>query len=432
MQRNVTMMLRRPVLMGMHQRNTLNTQSLRRNAGSKLNFLCRELSTTGPPPVNPQIGWWLAGCGGVVGGMVAVGGLTRLTKSGLSMTEWRLQGSMFPLNEEQWNEEFQRYQKYPEFQQRKDMSLNEFKTIFWWEYGHRMLGRFIGLCFVVPFTYFSFRRMIPNWLLPRCWGLLGLGATQGLVGWWMVKSGLNIETSSAFGDPNKEIRVSPYRLATHLGLALTTYVGLIWSALDVFKAATNSPFSSTQQLGRLPQFAAVTSMLVFATALSGAFVAGNDAGRAYNTFPKMTDDSWMPPDMFILTPIYRNFFENTGTVQFDHRCLAALTTAAVITQLMATLPKWNQLTKSTKVATTATGFALTAQVALGIATLLLYVPIPLAAAHQCGSLLLLAASLASAHALRSGPLLMASTRRVVLNSTSPISSSSIAGAAVSS
>ena len=315
------------------------------------------------------------------------------------MTDWKIQGSLPPRSREEWDAEFRRYQGSPEFQQRRTMSLGEFKVIYWWEYGHRMLGRSVGLAFGLPFLYFGVRGHLGG-LTPRLWGLFGLGGVQGLVGWWMVKSGLDVNTSSAFGDPRKEIRVSPYRLATHLGLALTTYTGLVWTAMDVL--SSSSPLATSQSL-MLRRLSLAAPVVVFATALSGAFVAGNDAGRAYNTFPAMTSDGkWMPPkeDMLVLTPVYRNFFENTATVQFDHRCLALASTSIVGLQLVAAGPVWQSLPVHARRCLSATGIALGAQVGLGIATLLLYVPIPLAAAHQLGSLVLLTTSLATAHTLR--------------------------------
>jgi len=370
-------------------------------------------------PVSADVGYWLLGCGGMVAGMVSIGGLTRLTKSGLSMTDWKVQGSLPPLTSGDWEAEFERYKAFPEYRQRQGMTLGEFKVIYAWEYGHRTLGRVVGLSFVGPLLYFGARGKLAPWLTPRLGGLFCLGAAQGVVGWWMVKSGLDVKTSSAFGDETKEIRVSPYRLATHLALALTTYSGLLWTAMDVFESQSHHGGTTTTKNLKLPKvvlpsvgglsrvLTVAPPLVVFATALSGAFVAGNDAGRAFNTFPKMTDDAWLPPDMLALTPVYRNFFENTATVQFDHRLLALASTAVVSLQLASALPKWPTLPTPARLALAATGVALTAQVSLGVATLLLYVPIPLAAAHQLGSLVLLSTTLASCHVLRRSPRLLA-------------------------
>ena len=186
-------------------------------------------SSTFCSPNEKSLSTWMFCLSGLVAGMVTVGGITRLTRSGLSMTDWKLQGSLPPLTLDQWSKEFERYKTFPEWKQRQNMTLDEFKFIYFWEYGHRMMGRFIGLAFVGPFAYFSYKKMIPRSLYPRLGLLFSLGATQGLIGWWMVKSGLNL-------DPNqrKEIRVSPYRLATHLSFAFTTYVLLLWTGLNIY------------------------------------------------------------------------------------------------------------------------------------------------------------------------------------------------------
>eukprot|EP00630_Chrysocystis_fragilis_P006370 CAMPEP_0197393732 /NCGR_PEP_ID=MMETSP1165-20131217/4487_1 /TAXON_ID=284809 /ORGANISM="Chrysocystis fragilis, Strain CCMP3189" /LENGTH=336 /DNA_ID=CAMNT_0042919409 /DNA_START=228 /DNA_END=1234 /DNA_ORIENTATION=+ len=314
------------------------------------------------------------------------------------MTDWKIQGGLPPLSEEDWTREFERYKEFPEWEQRQSMSLPEFKTIYWWEYGHRMAGRAVGLAFCGPLVYFGARGFIPDALKGRLALLLGLGATQGLVGWWMVRSGLEEELRGQ----SKEIRVSPYRLATHLGLAFSTYSLLLWTALDVFDSPT--PKLLAPPLVRGLSLAACG--VVFATAVSGAFVAGNDAGRAYNTFPKMGDD-WIPDGITRLHPLYRNLAENTAAVQLQHRLLAAASTTSVIALLAAARPHWAALPAAFRHASVAAGLALTAQVSLGIATLLLYVPLPLAAAHQLGSLLLLTTTIKAAHAVRtsSGSLL---------------------------
>ncbi|KAJ8599588.1 hypothetical protein CTAYLR_004702 [Chrysophaeum taylorii] len=350
----------------------------------------RTAITFAPPPVDKPVGYWLLGCGGLVAGMVSVGGLTRLTRSGLSMTDWKLQGSLPPATKEDWEAEFERYKQFPEWEQRKSMSLDEFKTIYWWEYGHRMFGRVVGVAFCAPLVYFGMQGRLRG-LEPRLAALLGLGATQGLVGWWMVRSGLD---ESARASP-REIRVSPYRLATHLGLAFSTYSLLVWTSLDVL-----SPARPTAIPTALKPLAVASATLVFATALSGAFVAGNDAGRAFNTFPKM-DGHWVPPDLLALSPVYRNFGENAATVQFDHRLLALASTCAV--GALALAPKPASLPPAFTLASTAAGGLLLAQVSLGVATLLLYVPVPLAATHQLGSLALLTATLCAAHALKATP-----------------------------
>jgi len=255
----------------------------------------------------------------------------------------------------------------------------------------------------VPLAYFLARGRIPAHLKPRMAALFGLGGAQGAVGAWMVQSGLDMDPKQ-----RQEIRVSPYRLATHLGMAFTTYSLLLWTALDVFqpKAITRAAVSQIP-LPTLPKLAAVrgsavaTAALVFTTALSGAFVAGNDAGRAFNTFPTM-DGHWVPPGALDLEPVWRNAFENTATVQFDHRALAlASTTAVASTFVLARRGNvWALLPQSTKVAVTGMVGMVGVQVSLGVSTLLLYVPLELAAAHQLGSLVLLSFATAAAHSLK--------------------------------
>jgi heme a synthase len=355
---------------------------------------------------NKKLAYWLLGVSAMVAGVVTVGGVTRLTRSGLSMTDWKLQGSLPPMNNEEWEKEFARYKTFPEWQQRKSMTLDEFKFIYFWEYGHRMMGRTVGLAFTLPAIYFSMRGMIPMTLYPRLGLLFGLGGTQGLIGWWMVKSGLQM-------DPKKreEIRVSPYRLATHLSMAFTTYVTLLWTALDLLypkqsymqDVAKNLSSQVLQVAKKSRKFALHNMALVAVTVVSGAFVAGTDAGLAYNTFPKMGDE-WIPSGIFDLTPWYKNIFENTALVQLDHRLLAYSTVSAIGLMYYKARTALNgayfaALPRITRLGYHAVaGMAIT-QVGLGISTLLLYVPIPLAATHQFGSLVLLTLATFLSHSL---------------------------------
>eukprot|EP00615_Pteridomonas_danica_P006688 CAMPEP_0114346824 /NCGR_PEP_ID=MMETSP0101-20121206/13383_1 /TAXON_ID=38822 ORGANISM="Pteridomonas danica, Strain PT" /NCGR_SAMPLE_ID=MMETSP0101 /ASSEMBLY_ACC=CAM_ASM_000211 /LENGTH=405 /DNA_ID=CAMNT_0001483713 /DNA_START=117 /DNA_END=1334 /DNA_ORIENTATION=+ len=358
-------------------------------------------------PVDRSVGFWLLGCGGLVAGMVSIGGLTRLTKSGLSITEWKPQGQLPPMNQEEWQIQFDKYKTFPEWQQRKSMTLDEFKYIFWWEYGHRMLGRFVGVAFGVPMMYFFARGRIPPHLKTRVAALLGLGGAQGLVGAWMVQSGLEMDPKQ-----RKEIRVSPYRLAAHLGMAFTTYSLLIWTALDVFYpniAAVNQARKLTPEMiskiGRLRGGAVLTAGLVFTTAMSGAFVAGNDAGRAYNTFPTM-DGEWVPSNALELMPKWRNIFESTPMVQFDHRCFALASTTAVVGTFAAARGNgalWTALPPKARAHLMGMLGMVSVQVSLGIGTLLMYVPTNMAASHQFGSLLLLTVSSLAAHSLKGFP-----------------------------
>jgi heme a synthase len=352
------------------------------------------------------IAYWLFGVASLVAGMVTVGGITRLTRSGLSMTDWKLQGSLPPMNHEEWLVEFERYKKFPEWQQRKSMTLDEFKYIYFWEYGHRMMGRGIGLAYALPLVYFSARGMVPVSLYPRLGLLFGLGGAQGLVGWWMVKSGLEVDK-----DRLKEIRVSPYRLATHLGMAFTTYTAVVWTGLDlidtksnVMSTASSFPQQFARQAKGLRLAAILNGGLVATTVISGAYVAGNDAGHAYNSFPKM-GDHWIPPEVFEMKPYWKNFFENSALVQFNHRILA-LTTLGSITysyykaRYTANGALWRALPSFSRVALNAVAGMSAIQVGLGITTLLLYVPIPLAATHQAGSLVLLTCITCAAHSLK--------------------------------
>lgn len=387
------------------------------------------------------IGYWLLGMSGLVAGMVTVGGITRLTRSGLSMTDWKLQGTLPPMNQEQWMTEFDRYKQFPEWQQRKNMTLDEFKFIFFWEYGHRMMGRMLGFAFAGPLVYFGARGMIPRHLYPRMALLFGLGGSQGLIGWWMVKSGLTDDVLES----NKEIRVSPYRLATHLSMAFTTYGCLLWTSLEILKPTSatvesvitrNGAASITPKLlGAVKQIrglSLVNLALVATTALSGAYVAGNDAGRAYNTFPKMGDE-WVPEGMWTLEPAWRNIVENTATVQFDHRVLA-LTTLSSITAMFVTAKRaasgvvWKQILPrySQMMLHSAAGMA-AVQVGLGISTLLLYVPTHLAATHQFGSLVLLTFSTAALHSLKFAKVISVPSAVAASNPRAAAAAASVAG-----
>ena len=228
-------------------------------------------------------GKWILGTAGAVVGMIHVGGVTRLTKSGLSMTTWSPLGSLPPITQKEWEEEFARYKTFPEWQQRKSMSLSEFKFIYGWEYGHRMLGRTVGLIFCLPWMYFSARGRIPSGYQKRMVGLLAMGGTQGLVGWWMVKSGLGNDRR----DDKHEIRVKPIRLATHLTMAVATYGALVWTGFDILGVTHNNIASEASKLSkealrqakRLRMASIHLTALTGVTIISGALVAGNDAGR---------------------------------------------------------------------------------------------------------------------------------------------------------
>ena len=351
---------------------------------------------------NAAVGKWMLGTAGMVVGMIHVGGLTRLTGSGLSMTTWHPLGSKPPMTTQEWETEFSRYKMYPEWEQRKAMTLNDFKYIYAWEYGHRMLGRCVGLVFVIPWAYFSIRGLVPAGYQPRMVGLLCMGGGQGLVGWWMVKSGLGEDRR---GD-QKEIRVKPYRLATHLSMAFATYAALLWTGWDILnlqnthlwkEGMQNMTKEALRHATRLRAGAFAITGVTAITIVSGALVAGNDAGRAYNTYPKMNDE-WIPHDIVALSPWTQNLTENTATVQFNHRVLGTATAIGALT--LAAVGKGSLVTPQARNGLLAVGLAATAQMTLGIVTLLNYVPISLAAAHQLGAAVVMTSGLYLCHSLR--------------------------------
>ncbi|XP_058112993.1 cytochrome c oxidase assembly protein COX15 [Magnolia sinica] len=357
------------------------------NAGLKL------LVTEGPY-AQKVVGIWLFGCAAWVFSMVVLGGVTRLTRSGLSMTDWKFTGSLPPLSEEQWHLEFEKYQQSPEYKRvNKGMSIEDFKFIYWMEYAHRMWGRGLGLVFALPYSYFLWKGYITRQLGLRLSALFALGAGQGLIGWWMVKSGLE-EPESEYVQP----RVSPYRLATHLTSAFVIYGGLLWTGLSVvMPEPPTGSMDWVRGAAKVRNLALPVSILVGLTAVSGAFVAGNDAGHAYNTFPKM-GDTWIPDDVFSMEPLIRNFFENTSTVQLDHRILATATLLSISGMWLATR-KFDIHPAVKSIIGSTMGMA-ALQVTLGISTLLSYVPVSLASAHQAGALTLMTLTILLTHSVR--------------------------------
>ena len=327
---------------------------------------------------------WLLVCCALVLAIVVVGGVTRLTHSGLSITEWQpIVGTLPPQSDTQWDEAFRKYQATPEYRQvNLGMTLDAFKRIFWWEYVHRLLGRVVGLVFLLPLLWFIARRRIPAGYAWPLAGVFLLGALQGGLGWYMVQSGL-------VDDP----RVSQLRLTAHLGLALLIFAAMLWAALSLVRAPV--AYETRLPLRRL---SVAISVLVFVMALSGGLVAGIRAGFAYNTFPTM-NGAWIPPEILMLQPWYLNFVNNMAAVQFDHR-LIALVLSIVIpifwwrTRIAAADAPRVRLAANLLLA------ILIVQIALGITTLLTVVALPLAALHQAGAVLLFAAALNAAHALR--------------------------------
>jgi cytochrome c oxidase assembly protein subunit 15 len=312
---------------------------------------------------------WLFLCAALVLAIVVVGGITRLTRSGLSIVEWQpLIGILPPLSEAAWLELFAKYRETPEFRLvNRDMTLAGFKGIFWWEYLHRLLARGIGLVFLLPLLVFQLRGKLEKALSLKLWGIFALGALQGAMGWWMVKSGL-------IDDP----KVNPVRLSLHMGIALAIFAAELSIAMNLLLERKNP----------LRGLEAILPFVIFLMALSGGMVAGLRAGYAYNTFPLM-NGHLVPPEVLLLEPWWNNFLYNMATVQLVHRSFFWL--------LMILIPIawWRQRH-------TLAGNALLAafilQGALGISTLLMGVPVALGAAHQGGAVLLLGAALWTAHA----------------------------------
>jgi cytochrome c oxidase assembly protein subunit 15 len=323
---------------------------------------------------------WLYAVAALVLAMVLVGGATRLTESGLSITEWQpVMGVVPPLTDTQWQDEFEKYQAIPQYRElNRGMSLDAFKTIYRWEWTHRLIGRAIGVVFLLPLLWFLWRGWIGPQLRARLWVIFGLGALQGAVGWWMVASGLV-----------DRVEVSQYRLATHLVLACIIYLAILWTA-QRFDEQDAAPAP-----GAIRATAAGLLVLVLGQIYLGALVAGLRAGYVYNTWPSI-DGAFVPDAsrLFFDVPLWRNFFENTLTVQFDHRMLAyAIWLVALIHAVnVARTVKTGPVVAGAIVLAA----AVTLQAALGIFTLLMVVPLPLALLHQAMAMVVL--TVATMHA----------------------------------
>lgn len=330
------------------------------------------------------IGIWLLICALTVYLMIIVGGLTRLTQSGLSMVEWEpIMGTIPPLSLADWQDTFNKYRNSPEYLKiNKGMSLDEFKNIFWWEYGHRVLGRFIGLLFFLPFMFFLLRGYVKGAWKPKLFGLFVLGGMQGVVGWYMVKSGL-------VDNPH----VSQYRLAAHFGIALSIYAVMIWFMLDFLRG------EQRREPIALRKSALFVAALIFFMMITGAFVAGLKAGHIYNTFPKM-GDNFVPKEIFAIESLWRNFFENPVTVQFIHRGIAYVILIAVLLLFFRGLKlssKRPELYIRTNLLVILV--LMLCQVSFGIMALLKGVPISWGALHQGTGVLLLSSALFLSHRL---------------------------------
>lgn len=327
---------------------------------------------------------WLFACCVCIALMVLIGGLTRLTGSGLSITSWKpVTGILPPMSDTTWQEEFDSYRQSPEYKHiNRGMDLDGFKGIFWLEFIHRLLGRITGFVFLLPLLYFAFKKRIDPPLGLKLGGIFLLGGLQGVIGWYMVSSGL------------KDVPyVSQYWLAFHLTAAFVIYALIFLLGLSLYTGAG----ANHAVPGFLRRYAFSITVLILMQVILGAFVAGLDAGLMYNTFPDM-DGHIIPPDMFFLTPWYRNFFANVTTVQFNHRLMAYIVTVAIVGFWL--ISSKFQLTKSLKTAIAVLFFVTMMQMTLGIATLLHKVPVGLASMHQMGALALFTVSLCVSYWLR--------------------------------
>jgi cytochrome c oxidase assembly protein subunit 15 len=325
---------------------------------------------------------WLLVCCGLVFAMVALGGATRLTGSGLSMAEWRpIMGTLPPLSEAEWQRVFEIYRQTPEFRSvNSHMDVHAFKGIFWLEYLHRLLGRLIGIVFLLPLLYFVTRRYISWRQLPWYLLMLALGGVQAVIGKIMVASG-QVDAP----------QVSHYRLTAHLSAAFLVFALMFWRAQSLLHESSGGPphpwYARTLAL----------TLLIAVTIVSGGFVAGLDAGLIYNTFPKM-GDHWVPPGLMALEPAWRNFFDNLTTVQFDHRLLAI--TTFMLIALYWFRARGAEFPRRARAGANAVLVIAALQVLLGILTVVLAVPTTLAVGHQANALLLLTATLYLLHPLR--------------------------------
>jgi heme a synthase len=347
-------------------------------------------------PRSGVVAVWLFACCALIFLMVVVGGVTRLTLSGLSITEWQpVVGVVPPLSAADWAAEFAKYKEIPEYRTiHYGMTLNGFKSIYWWEYAHRLLGRLIGFAFAGPLAWFLVRGRLPRRLALPLGSILLLGCAQGALGWYMVESGLA-----------NRVEVSQYRLVAHLALALAIYGAILWAALGIVCGtvphAHPPPLAGEGRVGAGWRRAAEAILLLVAvTVVAGGFVAGTRAGFTYNTFPLM-DGRVVPEGYAQLHPFILNWFENLGAVQFDHRLLAVMTAVVIA---LVWLAGWRVgLPKPVRAALHGLAAITLLQVALGITTLLLVVPVALAAAHQAGAVLLLTAAIVFRHGLRRVP-----------------------------
>jgi cytochrome c oxidase assembly protein subunit 15 len=326
---------------------------------------------------------WLFVMAVLVFAMVVVGGATRLTDSGLSITQWKpIMGALPPMSEAAWRANFELYKQIPQYHLvNPDMTLEAYKGIFWWEWAHRLLGRVVGAAFALPFAFFLVRRMMPRRLIWRCGAMLALGGLQGLVGWWMVSSGLS-----------ERVSVAPERLMVHLGLALALFVLLIWTALDAWNGAPRVEERSEWRGWALGFLGAV-----FFQSLLGALVAGNDAGLVYNDWPLM--NGALLPDQYAGHGLWGTLAHSQGAVQLHHRLMAyAVFAAAIVIAVGAARAR--RLPHDAKILAYVLLGVVILQAGLGVWTLMAAVPLSLGVLHQAGAAVLLAASTAFAWRVR--------------------------------
>jgi cytochrome c oxidase assembly protein subunit 15 len=324
---------------------------------------------------------WLLAAAAMIFLTLVIGGATRLTESGLSIVEWQpISGVLPPMNENAWQDEFEKYQAIPQYRElNRGMSLSQFKTIYWWEWTHRLVARTTGAVFLLPFLFFLARGWVPRRLRIRLWTIFGAGALLGVVGWWMVSSGLS----------GTRVSVSQYRLAFHLTLACAIYAAIVWTAQQL------APVARSAAPKRLRIVALVIAVALLVQIYLGALVAGLHAGLIYNSWP-MIDGAFVPDAvrLWFMTPVWRNIFENTLTVQFDHRMMAyAIWVLAGFHAIDARQAR-SGATGAIILAT-----AVTLQAALGVATLISRAPLPLSLAHQWMAIIVFTIALVHAERL---------------------------------
>lgn len=321
------------------------------------------------------VAWWLFAVAALVLAMVVVGGATRLTDSGLSITEWKpVTGAIPPMSQEAWAKEFALYQRIPQFSQMNpDMTVESFKGIYWWEWAHRFLGRVIAVAFAVPFAWFLIRRQVPRRLIWRCFGLLALGGLQGAVGWWMVSSGLA-----------DRISVAPERLMVHLGLALFLFMGLLWCGFEAFAGQGRVDAYGPWARGGLG-----LTVMIFIQAMLGALVAANHAGKVYNDWPLM-NGRFFPSD-YAAGGLWQTLAHSNAAVQFNHRMFGYLVFFLLIAFAVTARRSRHVQPEVRAGAYVLTGLGVF-QVLLGITTVLMVAPLPLSITHQIVATVLLAVS----------------------------------------